>query len=526
MMFLKKKKSKDHFLGLIMVAIIVIAYPSADFAITVQPDQGVDFGQVDFLFSEVTEVDSTWGQVSANSEILFDSTNIASGYLNIYTDTGWVVQNLPVDLSDGHNLITTYFNLGLAITPQDINQLSAYIEFTLEPKILFTDGLRSNFSVEPVQWNAEGVGEGSMSSVSKEGPVVNLSFIPFGETFKVTQPNAVNVQTAKNQCFPMSIANSLQYLEDRFGLNVPHDHKPGLKGDNTLVGQLDTKANRYAPARNEGNGVWFQPMLRGKFSYLNENGLKNKLIHKHQGRGYGDPEKDQALKDGDFKHMGSTSKDKGAIVTWEWICDEIKHGEDVELVFSYEYEDDEGKKRMGGHAVRVFECGKILGIPWIGYLHDRLQTNLDPNDNQGLENVRVLVGDIDNDGILNLGTKSREIRFALSESIKESTLVTLISFSAGWRDRKIFIEWESAIETDNAGFHLWRATGEGWKNGDYSTVVRLNDQLIPAQGDGASYSHIDFDVEPGITYYYALEDVDLFGISTIHWDFIDSVTVR
>jgi len=50
---------------------------------------------------------------------------------------------------------------------------------------------------------------------------------------------------------------------------------------------------------------------------------------------------------------------------------------------------------------------------------------------------------------------------------------------------------QSAFELDNAGFHLWRATGEGWKYGDYSTVTRLTDQLIPAEGNsgaGATYS--------------------------------------
>ena len=96
----------------------------------------------------------------------------------------------------------------------------------------------------------------------------------------------------------------------------------------------------------------------------------------------------------------------------------------------------------------------------------------------------------------------------------------------GTVQNSILLEWQTATELDNAGFHLWRATGEGWKDGDYSTVIRLTDQLIPALGDGSSYFYIDSHVEPGVTYYYALEDIDLFGKSTIHWDFINSARVE
>jgi hypothetical protein len=106
------------------------------------------------------------------------------------------------------------------------------------------------------------------------------------------------------------------------------------------------------------------------------------------------------------------------------------------------------------------------------------------------------------------------------------TLVTLVDFSATALETEILLEWQSAIELDNAGFHIWRATGEGWKNGDYSTVIRLTDRLIPAQGNSIPYSYIDSNVETGLTYYYGLEDIDLSGHSTFHWDYIDSATAK
>jgi hypothetical protein len=108
-------------------------------------------------------------------------------------------------------------------------------------------------------------------------------------------------------------------------------------------------------------------------------------------------------------------------------------------------------------------------------------------------------------------------------------LVTLNNFTATHFQNDIRIHWKTASEVDNAGFHIWRASGEGWKDGDYSQVIRITDQLIPSKGNkvgGYPYSYIDYNVESGITYYYGLEDIDFNGQSTVHWDFIDETTAK
>ena len=96
-----------------------------------------------------------------------------------------------------------------------------------------------------------------------------------------------------------------------------------------------------------------------------------------------------------------------------------------------------------------------------------------------------------------------------------TTLVELVSFSA--RECEIpdciLLEWETASEIDNAGFHLWRSDTA---NGIYSQIT---DTLIPAESGptwGAEYAYEDFDVEPGPTYSYELEDIDYSGVSTFH----------
>ncbi len=93
------------------------------------------------------------------------------------------------------------------------------------------------------------------------------------------------------------------------------------------------------------------------------------------------------------------------------------------------------------------------------------------------------------------------------------TAVDLLSFSAKGEGQAVKVEWETAAEYDNLGFHLYRATTPG---GPYT---RLTDRLIsarPRQGQGAIYSFADTQVTVGNLYYYKLEDIDIYGKHTDH----------
>lgn len=373
---------------------------------------GVTFSQIDFVFTNATMLNSDWGRIEVDIVEFTAYWGLDEGYLNIYTDGGWVVQNQLIDNVSGMDTIAMYFNLSVPVGT-NVTSLSAYLEFTSEPYVTFWDGPRSDYNVTTVQWNAEGASPLYVTAIPT--PLPPFVFDPAGETYSFTKPNkkGENVQTAHMQCFPMSIANSLQYLENRYGLPVPHDHKKGLKGDNSLVGKLDSACNRGVRSRKDGDGVWFDDMLEGKFKYLKDNGLADKLIHRHQGYGWGSG----ALPKGDFTKHGITSKDEsvGGKVTFEWIYEQLKKCEDVEVVFSYE---DAKGRITGGHAVRVFGAGKTKGIPWLRYKHDKFQTNKDPTDTKGLEEAQVQVKDLDGDGSPNFGSKRKEILFAFSESPK------------------------------------------------------------------------------------------------------------
>ncbi|MBN2389862.1 MAG: DUF4082 domain-containing protein [Anaerolineae bacterium] len=93
------------------------------------------------------------------------------------------------------------------------------------------------------------------------------------------------------------------------------------------------------------------------------------------------------------------------------------------------------------------------------------------------------------------------------------TAVTLAWFTATAEENRVYLEWETAIELDNLGFNLYRSeTVEG-------PYTKLNTVLIPTQNPGsvfgAIYTWLDTDVQPGITYYYKLEDIDTNGIATL-----------
>ncbi|MEJ5308916.1 MAG: DUF4082 domain-containing protein [Anaerolineae bacterium] len=93
------------------------------------------------------------------------------------------------------------------------------------------------------------------------------------------------------------------------------------------------------------------------------------------------------------------------------------------------------------------------------------------------------------------------------------TAIRLASFTATAKDDGIYLEWETAMELDNVGFNLYRSEGV---EGPYT---RLNAELIPPQNPGsvlgAVYTWVDTEAQPGILYYYRLEDIDINGTATL-----------
>jgi hypothetical protein len=90
--------------------------------------------------------------------------------------------------------------------------------------------------------------------------------------------------------------------------------------------------------------------------------------------------------------------------------------------------------------------------------------------------------------------------------------VVLAQFDARAQTDHVAVDWETASEIDNTGFNLYRSP---LVDGPRELLA-----FIPAQAPGStqgfSYNYADFDVQPGQTYYYWLEDIDLNNVATRH----------
>lgn len=95
------------------------------------------------------------------------------------------------------------------------------------------------------------------------------------------------------------------------------------------------------------------------------------------------------------------------------------------------------------------------------------------------------------------------------------TAVDLIFFDAESVPEGVKVSWETATETDNLGFNLYRADSLA------SEKVQLNDTLIlpnvpPGSPFGATYEFVDTGATAFQTYFYWLEDIDTSGEITLH----------
>ncbi len=96
-------------------------------------------------------------------------------------------------------------------------------------------------------------------------------------------------------------------------------------------------------------------------------------------------------------------------------------------------------------------------------------------------------------------------------NLEEVTAISLLSFTAEVRGNKVVLAWQTATETDNAGFNLYRADSAG------GPWTKVNGSLIAANGDATSGASYTFTDRPGRgEFYYLLEDVNYFGQATRH----------
>ena len=386
----------------LLASLFLVLIPAVAYSTPISNGMGVSFNQIDWDYEFASEINSQWGVMHIDT-----STLGGSGYINVHSSSvGWVAQNVPVDPSSGISTLTTYFDLGRPGTIP-YRKLDLSVEYTSAPVSDFTTGGTVNTFTLPDTNQvaaAEGYGVGQVFSVGLPLPAVTVPF--FGMTsVPIWQPGHPNLETADNQCAPMAVANSLQWLENTHaGFKVPHDHKKGLgPDDGSLVGALEDDMARPFVNRRNGTPIGADKILEGKFEYLDDNNLTKILSTK-----FFDPGKDEII--GDFTMHNNTAKnqttaDDTVSDLIKWLSGELLRGEDVEIGYFL--------AGGGGHFVDLTGIGFIFGVPFATFVHDSDQTN----DTKGLETGLTTLLDLDGDGFIDFNGRGNKLSFAISESV-------------------------------------------------------------------------------------------------------------
>ena len=91
--------------------------------------------------------------------------------------------------------------------------------------------------------------------------------------------------------------------------------------------------------------------------------------------------------------------------------------------------------------------------------------------------------------------------------------VELVAFEAISDGEIISLNWQTASETSNLGFNIYRAENAS------GPFEKINDTMIQGAGNSSSennYKFIDAKVKSGKVYYYKLEDITFEGLASSH----------
>lgn len=370
---------------------------------TVTSGEGVTFSQLNYDWTNDTDVDSNTGQIDVNTSTLLADVGQASGYLNVSTSSGWVVQNMPIiaGMSD--------FSSELALPGANgsaESSLNADVQFSTAPVTSFAASPVDAFTLGTADFDGEGDGS-DQGAGTPAAPVANINFTLGGLTAFSLQTGHQNVQAADNQCAPASFANNLQWLKDTYGLNVPNANTPGLKGDNTLVGMMDTLMNRTVVSRANGQPVDRTDQIAGLLQYLTNNGDTGVTVQ------------NEGTVGGNVAGGTMVSQGQGAAVNFSFIQAAITAGKAVQM--------SENFTGGGGHSVEVIAAGTILGANWIAFESDHQQSDVDPNDNLGTNQIDFSFVNGSNN-IVDNGAGAT-ITFVVDEAIPEPSSVALLALS-------------------------------------------------------------------------------------------------
>jgi hypothetical protein len=373
-------------------------------SVFIPPNHGLTVSQLNFA-------DGTNSMIG-RFEINYDDFNVWYGFTNGFVNIAdasnrWVGMNIPIFdhlISDITN-ITTWFPILNATNGFQMPNMNLYVEFDAAPATNFppANNVKTNFPVQSGTINIGGVGTNRVTGYPGLTTVSNLVNAA-GVSNVLIQLGHPNIEAADNQCAPMSVANSLEYLRINHGLSIPPSlaHVPGITTNipgvvtnitpsltNSLVAELEKAMRRIVFNRTNGYGEW---PLDGKMKFLAQLGLTNNVHIEHAGMGTNTIGTNTFINgantagtplDGsqNYNASGTTSYGTSPTVSWDWIRDQLRKGKDVELCFAW----TNAAGQLCMHYVEVIGVATINGVNVILHVSDQDQSN----DTNGTGTVQI-----------------------------------------------------------------------------------------------------------------------------------------
>ena len=158
----------------------------------------------------------------------------------------------------------------------------------------------------------------------------------------------------KNECAPVSTANSFEWLNSKYNLNLPKNKDQAGEILKILKDGNHMKTNPQ-------KGTSDKNMVEGKLQFIKENNLPLTVEFQHQSLP-------------DVTKSGLTAKNKGDKPTFDFIFEQLQKGQDLEIALGWD--------KKGGHWVTAVGALEILGVQYIYYN--------DPDDKQTQTKVSLL----------------------------------------------------------------------------------------------------------------------------------------
>ena len=165
---------------------------------------------------------------------------------------------------------------------------------------------------------------------------------------KVGRSGMGNVEQGKNECAPGGVANSMHWLDSKDVIDL---------GTNTPLDSLGELKTHMIPTYTTGPypGVNYKQIVEGKLLFAAEHGL-DLDIH-YQADSTRANLGDKVTVNYDLDEFTATRDGGGGKPTWDYLVEQMKRGQDVELVILYL---DGTGKVTGGHlftVTEVFQAG-------------------------------------------------------------------------------------------------------------------------------------------------------------------------